>query len=406
VRLALVLSLLLLGGCHAFRAAPVCRADSNCPAEQVCEVETGECVAASLPPADAGDPPPDDDDAGVVSARDAGPDGGGPPPRPVECGDGYVDDGEACDPGPDGSAGCDDACEIVSGFDCRGAPSQCFPTGEITYIDDGQTLSAAQFENEDGRAFFVSAGDHPPPGVLRPEDPEFPPGGWVIVGEVDADRRPLSRFVRDANGVLIDVDTPITVSFHNVAFDGAGFNNEVVRLRGGVDARLVDVEVTGSGDKAGIRSSELGTDVLVRRCRVHDNGEAGVFAESGATLVAESNFVFANGKDGVHVNNPGVGTRIVFNTLVGNVDRGVRCQGVVTAEHNLSGFNDGPDDFEDCALETNVLLDGTSDPFVARPDDLHLASDTPTIDAVDGAPLDIDLQVRPLGSPNPGADER
>ena len=38
--------------------------------------------------------------------------------------------------------------------------------------------------------------------------------------------------------------------------------------------------------------------------------------------------------------------------------------------------------------------------------DLHLSADTPVIEGVLDPPRDIDLQARPSGALNPGADER
>lgn len=71
--------------------------------------------------------------------------GGGPPPG---CGDGVVDDGEACDDGQNlPNDGCASDCQLEDGFTCTGEPSTCTPicgdgivkSGED--CDDGATLN-------------------------------------------------------------------------------------------------------------------------------------------------------------------------------------------------------------------------------------------------------------------------
>jgi hypothetical protein len=394
-----ILAVSLLG-CHAFRAAPVCNADSNCPAELPrCEIETGLCVDAlpPPPPEDAGQPP---DDAGTPPPEDAGPppdDAGTPPPD--DAGQPPEDAGQPpVDAGPPDDAG-------QPNLDCRGSPEVCFPIDEIIYLAAGETFTASTLTNTGGkRAVFVDAGDHPAPGELA-DGIDRPQGGWVVVGEVDAQRRPLARFVRSQGGPVLDATANTSLTLQNLVFDGAGLGGAVLRLSGEISADVNDVEITGSGDAEGLRVDDSGANVNLARCRVHGNAGDGVVMENGSRVRVDSSFFYEN-QDGVRSNGADDTSRVRFSSFADNRGRGIRCESVIRVEHNLSGFNGGPDNFDQCPVGNNVILGVGSDPFVARPADLHLVADTPTIGPVADAPVDIDLEDRPLGDLNPGADER
>ncbi len=63
-------------------------------------------------------------DGGEPDAADAGGDGGA-----GACGDGALDEGEACDDGgQEAGDGCSATCELEQGFACEGTPSACTAT--------------------------------------------------------------------------------------------------------------------------------------------------------------------------------------------------------------------------------------------------------------------------------------
>ncbi|MCB9507290.1 MAG: DUF4215 domain-containing protein [Myxococcales bacterium] len=70
--------------------------------------------------------------------------GGGEP----ECGDGQVDDGEACDDGnSEPRDGCSAVCELEDGWDCAGAPSQCEQVTPEAVCGDGRIAADEQCDD-------------------------------------------------------------------------------------------------------------------------------------------------------------------------------------------------------------------------------------------------------------------
>ncbi|MFH2007106.1 MAG: DUF4215 domain-containing protein [bacterium] len=63
---------------------------------------------------------------------------------PISCGDGIVSPGEACDDGNQvGGDGCNILCNVESGWDCSGEPSQCTPFCGNNQLDPGEQCDGA-----------------------------------------------------------------------------------------------------------------------------------------------------------------------------------------------------------------------------------------------------------------------
>ena len=68
---------------------------------------------------------------------------------PVSCGDGIVSPGEACDDGNQvGGDGCNILCNVESGWNCTGEPSQCTPLCGNSQLDTGEQCDGALLGGE------------------------------------------------------------------------------------------------------------------------------------------------------------------------------------------------------------------------------------------------------------------
>lgn len=334
------------------------------------------------------------------------------------CGNGTIDDGETCDPGPTTVDGCTVACRVADGFVCGGRPSRCGPVGRTAVTD----ASAATCPG-------TGAPDEP---FCRLERALMAPWADTIVLRAGRYRESV-RIDRD---VVVVADAGVTVE----SADSPTLHVD------GANVTLVDVEVSGlSGTGGGVRASGAGAVLELEGVRVTSSSTVGVATSDGAFLraartwvlrntggldldsdggfVLESSVVAENAGTSVVVRRASAASRVSNLTIVGADP--LRCDtparfintiawgGTITAtvasrcEPIYADF--GP-------LEAGVTLPAGS--FSLEPmltDDYHLEDASPcrdtgdpaSIDRGDAPAFDIDGEARPKG-PNVdvGADER
>ncbi len=342
---------------------------------------------------------------------------------PSTCGDGVLDDGEACDTA--GGEGCSATCQIEAGYVCAGAPSLCALATRTAIVDanaatcPGEGSAAAPFCTLP-RAVMAPWADHV---FLRA-------GDYRTAVVLDRDL----TVVADAGAVIEATTAPVVsivagdVRWRSGTIRGLGGLGGGIAVRGaGAVLDLSDATV-GPSSTTAIAVSDGGY-LEARRTQVRGNRQ-GLTLDSDAGFVLESTVVAGNGGVGVGASGLWVRrapstARIANLTIADNSGAAMRCDAAIELLNTIVWSEDTvtatvadacrPVYSDYGPLEAGVTLPAGS--FSLEPQltaDQHLTADSPCRDTGDpdsvargDAPaFDIDGQARPRG-PNVdiGADE-
>lgn len=333
------------------------------------------------------------------------------------CGDGALGGAETCDDGNTRSEdGCDEACQIVTGWVCVPgvAPSRCFYEPETAFADNDCVGSAAGTFDDPDCSVSTAVARRLPTTVVLPGtyfDTVFVDGATELVG-IGAPT------IHSPSGTALTIGSALSVSVRGLILTG---------VDGGVVLRNASASITdcviGPSGAIGLRVLES-TRITLARTRVLDNAGGGVELDGALSYQLSNNVIARNeGFGGVFIQRSPSGSVFFNNTVADNsatalVAGGVTCA-VPTVLANSIFWNNTGDEASgvnaDCyvqyaliqtapVLGTNLLIE---DPrFTA---DYHLDPMSPAIDRGDRTKApgdDIDGEPRPLGADvDLGADE-
>ncbi|MEQ8564410.1 MAG: choice-of-anchor Q domain-containing protein [Deltaproteobacteria bacterium] len=242
---------------------------------------------------------------------------------PSTCGDGVIDEGEACDSA--GAAGCSLTCQIEAGFLCAGAPSYCVMESRVAVVDsnapacpgEGSVVSpfctiprAAMAPAVDH--LFVRAGDYRSAVVLDRDLTVIAEPGVVV----EATTAPVLEVYR------------ADVRWSGGTIRGLGGVGGGVGVRGTGAVLELEDAVVGPSSTVAIALTDGGY-LEARRTRIAGNRQ-GMVLDSQGGFTIESCIVANNGGvgeavGGVWIRQAPSTSRIANITVADNTGAAIRC---------------------------------------------------------------------------------
>jgi len=344
------------------------------------------------------------------------------------CGNGVVEQGEDCDPGPlygaPGFYGCSDCVKAADAI-CIGTPQYCTRTADVINVPAVlSSINAAILANPLGVTIFVSA-EH-----VEDAHVHLTSGNFVIAGA------PGASIITDSTFDVIEVhgDASLTLIGMHISSTSAVGPIDLTEVGEQASLSILFCDLGPSTGHCVDANDNDGAQVMhTLWSRIHDCAQGGIDIETQATYNVRHNFIYGNGipgADGVGTDFGGVTIKqgtgtFAFNSVVGNLARdstsgGVKCSSSTTTLRDSIVTGNSIENVDtDCNAHSqrNLIPDGPwaglvpGDPsFINPPTDLHIDIDSAArdqglvTDAEDG--WDIDGQLRPLGlAPDVGADE-
>jgi parallel beta-helix repeat protein len=238
-------------------------------------------------------------------------------------------------------------------------------------------------------------------GTLRSKDPNDP--GIVATTIIDANN--VSVGVMFENGEELN-------SILN-GFTIIGSSSYGIRCNNASPA-INHCIIDGGGNGTGVSCD--GGSATIHNCTIRNHEYYGILAEDALSLEVKNCIIYGMGDSGILLNDSN-SVIVANNTIVSNTEYGIDSSNSTSTITNCILWNNG-DDLNGCSATYSCIEDndsGTgnihSDPCFVDPNDYHLASDSPCINAGDpdgnyDGQTDIDNQDRVMGAlVDIGADE-